>query len=319
MKKQDSNFFLAFAGALTLVATVVSALVSCAPPKGSFAGNPPTGQSSLSGYIVVTNTTFRNAVLMSPTFSYVRTLYQAGAGDVPWGIGYFDANSILLSVEGLDRALKVNMNSGAVTTLISDVNVTGTMRGIARMTGGDIIVVDQGATNQVERFTVDTDGNSSTRVTAGWPSTQGTTVVGLWPTASNTFLSCSTGTDTVRVNNNAGTQTLSASATAPVPSLGAAHDVVACISDSAGRIAVAYNGATDSVRVYNSTLAATQCTYTDAISMPNPSALAVRANGNFLIYDNTNMAVIEIDSSCTLVATYSSTFLHTVNQMMVIP
>lgn len=320
MKKQDKNL-LAFAGAAFLVAAVVSALTACAPPKGTFAGNPTGPVTSLSGYVVVSNTTFRNVVLMDPSFNYVRTLYQAGAGDVPWGLGMFDSSNILVSVEGLDRVLKVNINTGAISTIISDVNVTGTMRGVARLSGGDIIVVDQGATNQVERFTVGTDGYTTTRVTAGWPSAQGTTVVGLWPqtTTANNFLSCSTGTDTVRTNNNAGTQVLSASATLPVPSLGAAHDVVACIQNSAGQIAVAYNGATDSVRVYPSTLASTTCTFTDAVAMPNPAALAVRANGNYLVFDNTNNAVIELNSSCTQVASYSTNYLNTVNQMLVLP
>lgn len=311
-------FFLA--AILSLSLPSASLLHSCAPPKGELAGNPNLGAAtSLSGYIVATNTTFRNVVLMDPNFNYVRTLYQAGTGDIPWGIAVFDSNHIIVSVEGADRVVKVNLNTGAVSQLISDAALTGTMRSIARLSGGDIIVSE--GTTTIERFAVGNDGLSVSRVTGGWPVTHGTATVGIAAlSSSNQFLSCSiTTTRTVRVNNDAGTQVYSASATAPAPTLGAAHDVMDCIADPTGRIAVLYSGATDSLRVYNSTLATTQCTYSSAVNIPNPAALTVRANGNFLIFDNTNMAVVEVDSSCGLVATYSSNYLHTVNRMMVLP
>lgn len=311
-------FFLA--AILSLSLPSASLLHSCAPPKGELAGNPNLGAAtSLSGYIVATNTTFRNVVLMDPNFNYVRTLYQAGPGDVPWGVAYFDSNNIVVSVEGADRVVKVNLNTGVVAQLISDANLTGSMRGIARLSGGDIIV-SEGATT-IERFAIGTDGLSVSRVTGGWPVTHGATTNNVAAlSTSNQFLSCSiTTARTVRVNNDAGTQVYSASATAPAPTLGAAHDVTGCIADSAGRVAVIYSGATDSLRVYDSTLATTQCTYSSATNIPNPGALTVRANGNFLIFDNTNMAVVEVNSACSLVATYSSNYLNTVNAMMVLP
>lgn len=255
---------------------------------------------------------------MDSNFNYVRTLYQAGAGDIPWGIARFDNDNIIVSVEGADRVIKVNLTTGAVVTMASDAQLTGTMRGIARLSGGDIIVSE--GTTTIERFRVNSDGYTTTRVTGGWPVTHGANTIALWPlSSSNQFLSCSTTTTrTVRVNNEAGTQVYSASATAPTPTLGAAHDINACVADGNGRVAVIYNGTTDSLRVYNSTLATTQCTYSSAVNIPNPAALAVRANGNFLVYDNTNLSVVELDSNCGLVATYSSNFMNAVNQMLVL-
>lgn len=312
-KNRFWNVLLALSISLTLATS------SCAPPKGEIASNP-TGNAttSLSGYVVVSNTTFRNVILMDPSFNYVRTLYQAGAGDVPWGLARFDDDNIIVSVEGSDRLIKVNLITGAVVTLAVDAQLTGTMRGVARLSGGDIIVSE--GTTTIERFSVNSDGYTTTRVTGGWPVTHGANTVAVWPlSSSNQFLSCSTTTArTVRVNNDAGTQLFTASATAPTPTLGAAHDVNACVADGSGRVAVIYNGATDSLRVYNSTLATTQCTYSSAVTIPNPAALAVRANGNFLVYDNTNLSVVEIDGSCGLVATYSSNFMNAVNQMLVL-
>lgn len=317
IRSSKKNRFLHVLVALSISLSLATS--SCAPPKGELASTPTdTTASSLSGYIVVSNTTFRNVILMDSNFNYVRTLYQAGAGDIPWGIARFDNDNIIVSVEGADRVIKVNLTTGAVVTMASDAQLTGTMRGIARLSGGDIIVSE--GTTTIERFRVNSDGYTTTRVTGGWPVTHGANTIALWPlSSSNQFLSCSTTTTrTVRVNNEAGTQVYSASATAPTPTLGAAHDINACVADGNGRVAVIYNGTTDSLRVYNSTLATTQCTYSSAVNIPNPAALAVRANGNFLVYDNTNLSVVELDSNCGLVATYSSNFMNAVNQMLVL-
>jgi hypothetical protein len=173
-------FFLA--AILSLSLPVASLLHSCAPPKGELAGTPTTSATSLSGYVVVSNTTFRNVILMDASFNYVRTLYQAGVGDVPWGLAQFDSDNILVTVEGLDRVLKVNLTTGAITTIIADANLTGTMRGVARLSGGDIIVFE-GATT-IERFSVNSDGYTATRVAGGWPVTHGATTNAIFPLSS---------------------------------------------------------------------------------------------------------------------------------------
>jgi hypothetical protein len=303
-----------------------ASFISCAPASGDLAGAPTpaaTSTTSLSGYIVVSNTTFRNVILFDSSFNYVRTLYQASSGDVPWGLANYDSENILASVEGIDRVVRINLNTGSVINFILDANLTGTMRGLARLSGGDIIVSE--GTSTIERFLVNADTISTSRVGGSWPVTHGANSTAVWPlSSSNQFLSCSTTTArTVRSNDNAGAQLFTANSAAPVPSLGAGLDVNACVADSSGRVAVLYNNGaatTDALRIYtSSTLATIACTYQNAVLIPNPTTVAVRANGNFLIYDSSALIVTEVSPSCALVGTYSSNYLAGVNQMLVLP
>jgi hypothetical protein len=300
---------------------------SCSPPKGTFASNPSGGSSSgavsYSGYILVANSGTRQVVMYDSSFteSTARVLRLYATGNTPASLAVYDSESILVAVEGApDRVDRINLTTGEITTgfILDSTNLTGTMKGIARLSGGDVLVSDATTGAHLERFAVSSSG--AVRYTVGWPASPLNTIQMIYPLASNTFLACAAGTsDVVRIYNNVGTQLFTASATAPVPSLGAAHDVVACVADSSNSVIVAYNGATDTIRKYNSTLAATTWSYSDQALLPAPLAVGVRPNGNVLAVDTSN-AVVEINGSTgAWVATYAPSLISTVTQILVMP
>ena len=309
--------FLAFASGLS---------ISCSPPKGNFASNPTGtsgGTASYSGYIIVANSGTRQVVMYDSSFteSTARVLKLYPTGNTPASLAKYDAENILVAVEGApDRVDLINLTTGAVTTgfILDSTNLTGTMKGIARLSGGDVVVSDATTLAHMERFAVSASG--AVRYTVGWPATLLNTIQMAYPLASNTFLACAAGTsDVVRIYNNVGTQLYSASATAPVPSLGAAHDVVGCVADASASVIVAYNGATDTIRKYNSTLAATTWSYSDLALLPAPLSVGVRPNGNVLAVDTSNL-IVELDGSTgAWVATYTPNLISTVTQLLVMP
>lgn len=312
---------------LILLALTSGFLASCSPPKGTFASSPSGGSTSgtvsYAGYILVANSATRQVVMYDSNFteSTARVLRLYATGNTPASLAVYDSENILVAVEGTpDRVDLINLTSGAVTTgfILDSTNLTGTMKGIARLSGGDVLVSDAATLAHMERFAVSASG--AVRYTVGWPATLLNTTQMIYPLASNTFLACAAGTsDVVRIYNNVGTQLYSASATLPVPSLGAAHDVVGCVADSSSSVIVAYNGATDTIRKYSSTLAATTWSYSDLALLSAPLAVGVRPNGNVLAVDTSN-AVVELNGSTgAWVATYTPNLVSTVTQILVMP
>ncbi len=303
--------------------TAAFSLVSCAPPVGTFVTDPEVSVVSYSGYVLVANTATRTVVMYNSSFaeSSARVLKQYPVSNAPASLAYYDSENVLVAVDGTpDRVDLINLTTGATTTgfILDSTNLTGTMKGIARLTGGDIIVSDAAAGAHLERFSV--SGSTAVRYTVGWPMTLLNTIQMAYPLTSNTFLACAAGTsDVVRTYSNVGVQILSASATSPVPSLGAAHDVTGCVVNSSGQIAVAYNGATDTIRLYDSALSATVWSYSDLAILPAPVSLGVRPGKNLLAVDASNV-VVEINGTTgAFVAQFTPQLISTAAQLLVMP
>lgn len=320
----------------TAVCAILFSLSSCAPPQGSFTGNPSptstTGSTSYSGYVVIANNTAKTVNLYDSNLNFVRTILNLTIStEVPASLAVYDSTSILVAIEGgasgQDRVIKLNLDgTNDYFTIILNALYTGTsVKGVARLSGGDILSSDSATlANQMERFTPSTSPTGlASRVTIGWPQGLQATTMMIHPGTDNRFVQCSAGTqDVIRTYNNAGgAQIASASATSPVPSLGAAHDVNGCVIDSAGRVAALYNGATDSLRLYSDyNLSSIVWTFTDATKFAAPQALAVRPNGNFLVAElATSDYVVEVSSTGTYVNTFSPVGATGVTAIMVMP
>lgn len=305
---------------------VVLLLSSCSPPKGEFVGasdGDGTAATSYSGYVVLSSTATRSVSLYEPDFreSTARVLKMYPTGNTPSSLARYDEDNILVTVDGApDRVDKINLRTGIVTTgfILDSTNVTGTIKGVGRLSGGDILVSDNATGAHLERFAV--GANNFVRYTVGWPASILNTTQRIFPLANNSFLACAAGTsDVVRIYNNVAALQATASATAPAPSLGAAHDVTGCVADTSGRIAVTFSGATDTVRLFNSTLAATIWSYSNAAQLPSPMSLGVRPNGNFLAVDASNQVVEINGTDGTFVASFTPQLLATVSQILVMP
>jgi len=307
------------------VALVSLFATSCAPPKGTFANNPDggTGSTSYSGYVIVANNANRSVVMYDPNFteSTARVLKLYPTGNTPMSLAVYDSDSVLVAVDGTpDRVDRITLSTGVTTTgfILDSTNLTGTMKRIARLSGGDVIVSDATTGAHMERFAV--SASSFLRYTTGWPATLLNTTFALFPLSNNTFLACAGGTsDVARTFTNVGGTIVSATALLPVPTLGAAHDAVGCVANASGQIAVAWNGATDTVRLYNSTLSTTVWSYSDLALLSAPLTLGVRPNGNLLAIDTSNL-VVEINGSTgAFVTSFAPGLVATANQILVMP
>lgn len=299
-------------------------VISCSLPKGEFVGAQDPGgetEQNFSGYIALANSATRSVSLYDSNFteSTARVLKIYPTGNVPTSLTRYDDESILVTIDGTpDRVDKINLRTGTVYTgfILDSTNLTGTIKGITRLTGGDIVVSDNATGAHLERFAVGSSG--FVRYTVGWPATVLNTTQRLSRLAGNSFLACAAGTsDVVRIYSNVAALVASASATAPAPSLGAAHDVTGCVADSLGRIIVAFSGATDTIRQFNSALSATQWSYSDAARLPSPVSVGVRPNGNVLAVDANNQVVEINGADGSFVTSYTPQLAATVTQLLV--
>lgn len=282
-------------------------------PEGGFLKPPATtSSSSFSNYIVVGSTTNQSVVLLDPVGNFVKELLvlDGSTTDAPAGIGIYDSDNILVSVEGVDRVMKVNLTTGissAQTNIISS-QLNGTIANVTRLVSGDILVVE---TNNVERFTA-----AGVRVTAGaWPKALQSLGTGIEKMPGSGFVHCSNTTDVIRTYSDDGTQIATAAS-----GIGGTTNVQDCAAAADGRVAAAFSGTTDTIRIYtSSTLAATSCDFADSSLLADPRAIAFRPNGNLLATDGTLNIIVEIDTSCNYVTSFSSSSLATPVAMRVIP
>lgn len=289
-------------------------IISCGklPQNGLLVPPNQATNTSYSDYIIVASSLNQSVVLLDPEGRFVRELLvlDGSTTDAPTGITLFDQNSVLVAVDGVDRVVKtfVDIGTTSAENFIINANLTGTLGHLARLVSGDILVVE---TSNVERFT-----SSGTRVTAGaWPKALQTTMTGIDPLPSGGFVACSTGTDVIRAYDDNGTQTATASS-----GIAGTTDVRDCAVAADGRVAAAFNGTTDTIRIYSSSsLAVTSCNYSDTTLLGDPRAIAFRPNGNLLAVDGTQNTIIEINSACAFVRTYSSSSLATPIDIKVIP
>ncbi len=210
----------------------------------------------------------------------------------------------------MDRVLRIDLDSrdGVAENYISDINLTGTLRGITGTIFGDILVVE---TNNVERF----DLNRTRVVAGGWPKALQTTGSGISMLPDGGFVHCSTGTDVVRTYSSSGSQLFTASS-----GIAGTTDVIDCrYSAETGKVLALFNGTTDTVRVYSSkTLSSVTFSYSNSVFLTNPRAADFKENGSVLIADGTSQRVIEIDSTGAFVQASSSIGIDSPNSILVL-
>lgn len=311
-KAQNQNLIykLFIPVSLWLIAVFISfGLISCGPTGDAFLGDELA--QDFGGYIVVANATSKSVVLLDPNGKFVRDLVilDKTTTDTPWGVAVYDHNRILVTVEGVDRVIVSDLETGEFSDYIVNSNLTGTMRGLAVLLSGDILISEG---NTVEKFR----SNLTRTTTGGWPLSLQTTGTALVPVASTGgFVHCSTGSDVVRVYSSAGTQTASAAS-----GIGGTTDVTGCAVSGTDQVAASFAGTTDSVRVYSDlTLGTTVFTFSETSTLGNPGPIAFRPNGNLLVIDQTNNLMVELDSEGNLESTISSSAVSGAASMLVIP
>lgn len=272
-----------------------------------------------SGDIIVSNSGNDTIILLDSDGNYKDVLVdsQTDATLIYNGLAFDRVNNQVLfthdsTTAALDSVKSIALYDGEVSTVISNSNLNGTLPGLARLDGGELLVLE--GTNTAEKFLAD-----GTRSGAPFINTLTTNVADITRLSTGGFVTCSSGTaNTVRTYNAAGTQQAMATSANPVPSLGALAST-SCSTDEDGRIIVAYSGATDAVRVYNSTMSTVVWTFTDTNVLTTPGKLAVKSNGNILVLDTAFNHIVEISSSGALVRVIGGAVLATPNNIIVVP
>jgi hypothetical protein len=270
------------------------------------------------GDIVVTNAGNDSIVLLDEDGSYKATLVDSTTSSTLLynGLAYDDLNREILfnydsTTNSLDAVMAINLYDGEVRTVLTNNQLQGTLPGVARLTGGDLVVLE--GTSMVEKF-------NSSNIRVGTPFLTGltTTTADLTRLSDGGFIICSSGTaNTVRIYNSAGVVQASATSASPTPTLGALAST-SCTQAEDGTIYVAYSGGTDAVRAYNSTLSTVLWTFTDTNVLTTPGKLAVKPNGNVLITDTAFNHIVELTSSGALIRTIGGSVLATPNNIIVV-
>ena len=305
------DFFIYMVTGLSVIV-----LVGCTPPK-STAADDATAVTVTSGDIVISSSTSRDVKVFDSNGIYKGTILDLDntTGQAPYGLAYNSlTNEILVAVDSAtSRLIKaIDMTTLATRDFSASPALNNTLRGIAMLTTGDLLVVIS-AGNRVEKIS----GVSGTQVTTGgWPKSLQTGGTGVGARAGGTFVHCSNTLDVVRLYDATGTQTATASS-----AIVGTTDAMDCVADSSGNIYASYNGTTDTIRKYDSSLVTTW-SYSNTILLPNPAGIAVRSNGKVLALDQTLNYVLEIaadGSSATMLGGDTDNMLSTPQFILVVP
>lgn len=259
------------------------------------------------GDIVIANETSDAVYLLDSDGNLKSVVYNHINTENASGVTYANGK-IYLTVDGVDRILAYDIYTSEVTTAIQHPQLSGTLRGLTVLSNGDMLIIES---NNMERF-----NSSFERVTAGgWPKTN----IMSTPTHVNNlsdggFVACSTGTKEIRLYDEDGNQTASASS----PGAGATNPYD-CIELSDGRIAAVWNGTADTVVIYSSDLSSVELSYSDTSVIGDPRSIAQAANGNLLIADYTLDLLVELTTGGTYVRTLGDTVLNNASTVIVIP
>lgn len=283
---------LQIAISITLIAVT---FVGCQQKKAS-----STSGAIASGDIVISNSGSKSLLLFSSSGSFKQVLGSLDntSNEVYQGITKNSTTGHLLAViDGTaDSVQSFDISDGSlVGTFISNLNLTGNLRGITQLSGGDLLIVE---TNNVERFS--SLGERRTLVNSiAWPQSLQTTGLGIEALSSG-FIHCSNGaagtTDRVTIYTDDGAVSATATAAAPAPALAGTTGVNGCAADSSGAVYAMFVGAANSyLRKYSSDLSTVEWTYTSPTIL-NATGIAVRSNGTVLVLNSTLNHVVQVDA-----------------------
>ncbi|MEC7277289.1 MAG: hypothetical protein VXV96_13305 [Bdellovibrionota bacterium] len=298
MKKKNFTF--------PLILISLQILLGCI--KEPIPTNSSDGYFIQPGDIIISDNAQDSVILYDSEGNFKDVILDAvNNAEITYGVAWDPVTkSVLVSIDGSDRITSIKAIDGSISTRISNANLAGALRSVSTLSNGDIVVLES---NNLEKFT-----NSGTRITSGFPiagiQSNPADIHGL---ASGGFIVCSYGTDVVRSYDNDGNQIATRSSGI------AATNAYGCTELANGNIAVTWDGGTDTVIVYDSTLSTEVATYSDTSIISAPRAIAQANNGNLLVADSNFDHIIEIDQSGNFVRYLISFGLSSVWDMMVVP
>ena len=314
------NFF----GLLLSMLILSSCILSDEPPIETSSNDVNLIQS---GDIVVTNLNNDTIILLDSDGNYKDVLVdsQTDSSLIYNGLNFDAVNNQILfvydsTVALLDSVKSISLYDGTVNTVISNGFLTGVMPGLARLTGGELLVLETTAT--AEKFRADNSRVGGAG--AAFIATLTAPVTDIASLNTGGFVACNTATAvTVRTYTSAGVTVATATSALPVNATNATLGAIgasSCIQDLTGQILVVYSSVgVDAVRAYTSTLAAPVWTFSDQNILPTPGKIAVKSNGNILVTDTVLNHIVELNSTGGLVRVIGGTVLSGPNNIVVVP
>ncbi|MBY0414759.1 MAG: hypothetical protein K2Q18_11360, partial [Bdellovibrionales bacterium] len=92
-----------------------------------------------------------------------------------------------------------------------------------------------------------------------------------------------------------------------------------CIELADGKIAMAFNGTTDTIRTVTAAMGGIATLYSDIGILASPRTLTQTLNGNILIVDSVFNHIVEITTTGTFVRTLGGSLLGTPNAVFSVP
>lgn len=267
------------------------------------------------GDILVVNMTSDSLLHFDSNGVSKGVLYDVdNVGESLYGIAWkADTKEIIFTVNGSPRVGAISVVDGTYRNLITDTNLSGTLRGLTQLPGGDILVIE---TANVERFS--STGVRKTSV-AGvtWPNTFGGTAAPeqIYTTANGELILCGS------ANVNRFTDKAVRVGAAVVSAIAGTTAATGCIEMRNGSIAVAFNGTTDTIRSVGAgmTQASIGTIYSDLAVLGSPRYLTQTLNGNLLTVDSVFNQIVEVTSSGAFVRTLGGSILGTPNAVFSVP
>lgn len=263
------------------------------------------------GDIVVTSNVSDSAIVLDKDGNFKRVLFNADNSleqvtGITWNA---DTNEVVIVINGApDRVIGISAIDGSEREIIRNAFLNGTTNGIVIMPNNDYVVVE---TSNLERFTA-----TGTRINDGdFPRLSiMTTMQQLNPLSSGDFVACATGSDRVRIYNDSGIQQQETAS-----GIAATTNAYGCGELPNGNIVTSWDGTSDSVTIYDSTLGSELFRFSDTGKLSAPRGIGIKSNGNILVTDAGFDRIIELTSEAEFVRVFSSAFLSDPYQILEIP
>lgn len=307
MGKFLSNLFL-----LTLILSCSGCLIK-EEPKATYSELLVTR-----GDIVVASFTSDSLVVFGPDGTFKRVLYQLPnpTWDAITGITWLaETNEVLIAIDGTpDRVEAFSILTGLVRNFyLNGTYLTGTPLLIAQLKNSGDVIVSEGAT--IERFSYTGLREIWTTI---WPTNVHANSQQLVGLSNGNWLSCSSTTlSGIRITPDSTTD-LTAAATA-TSAIVATTQSYGCGELSDGTIVVAWNGTSDAIQTYSSTLTGATTIISNAMVFTDPRGIAIGEGDEIYVADASRNMIVEIDRSGNVIREFGKSYLQSPRAIMVVP
>lgn len=243
--------------------------------------------------IIVANSS--TVVALDKEGNFHKVIFSPATGETVTGIAWsWTNNEVLVSVNRAptDLVYGISAIDGSTRIVISDsaIGQNTNFVGLVQLKNdGDILVHENTTAERFDQYGV--------RETSGWPKNISNQYARqYYPTMAGGFIACSANTDIVRVYDDNGTILNSTNS-----GIAGTTNSYGCAELDDGTIAVSWEGTTDTIRLYDSTLSSTIWSFNNAssssVNFNTPRQIAQLSDGNLAVIDAANNHILVLDAA----------------------